>query len=195
MGHAERRQGASGYARASILADNPIGYWRLDETAGAASVADASGSGHVGIASSGVNFGQSGPMADGHTTALFDGSTGAVEVPHATSMNAEALTWEAWVNVPAIAGSFRRVLGKGGTNDVFSLWVEPNSTQSNPVTHDEQQTAVGDVAGHHRRCRLGTRGVHLRRHRLACLRQWRRSDVRACHRHAALEHRPAHLRT
>ena len=121
-------QGASGYAQ-TILADDPIGYWRLDETAGAASVADASGSGHVGIASSGVNFGQSGPMADGHTTALFDGSTGAVEVPHATSMNAEALTWEAWVNVPAIAGSFRRVLGKGGTNDVFSLWVEPNSTQ------------------------------------------------------------------
>lgn len=55
-----------------VLADKPVGYYRLDEPLGSASVADSSGNGNDGTASAKVGFGAPGAIA-GNTAAAFDG--------------------------------------------------------------------------------------------------------------------------
>jgi uncharacterized repeat protein (TIGR01451 family) len=69
--------GALGYA-AQILADQPLGYWRLDETSGTVA-ADASGNGHDGTISAGVSLAQS-PLVGGGTSMRFPGSGPIVRV-------------------------------------------------------------------------------------------------------------------
>ena len=121
--------GVGAYAQA-VLDDQPVGYWRLNEPAGATVVTDATPAGHVGTYSGGVVFGQSGPLADGATAVRFDGTTGFVEIPHDPTFNVSALTWEAWVNVPSTSTEWRKLLGKGATaNEVFSLQIGPNMMQ------------------------------------------------------------------
>jgi hypothetical protein len=79
---------------AEVLADGPIGYWRLGEPAGSVSAADASGNRNEGAASGGVTFGQPG-FHGGDTAALFDGSTGRVTVLNSNSLNPPHITIEA----------------------------------------------------------------------------------------------------
>lgn len=64
-----------------ILADRPLGYWKLDETAGAIA-RDSSGKGHDGKIQGGVQLGGAG-IAPGNHSAGFDGATGHVELPAA----------------------------------------------------------------------------------------------------------------
>ena len=119
----------SAYAQA-IVADHPIGYWRLNEPAGATSALDASGFGRNGFASAGVSFGATGPLADGSGAAAFDGATGVVQIAHDSGFNRASLSWEAWVRMPATSSAWRRILGKGEANTVFSLAIAPNSSQA-----------------------------------------------------------------
>src|ERR1019366_4996707 len=58
----------SAYAQ-SVFNDQPIGYWPLNEAAGASSAVDASGGGNNGTVGGAVTFGQAGPLADGSTVA------------------------------------------------------------------------------------------------------------------------------
>lgn len=120
---------ASVYAR-MVMADHPAGYWRLNEPANSTVVADTSGSGHAGTVSGGVTLGQSGPLADGSTTAAFDGATGAVQVADAAAFDRPAITWETWVKIPSVSAMPRQIFGKGATNEAFSLWIEPNDTRA-----------------------------------------------------------------
>jgi hypothetical protein len=120
----------SGYAQA-VVADHPAGYWRLDDPAGSIVITDASGSGHAGAVSGGVTFGETAALGDGSTTASFDGGTGTVTIPNNSGFDLPTLTWEAWVKIPSVSSSLRRIFGKSGTrDDGFSLWVEPISSQA-----------------------------------------------------------------
>ena len=98
---------------AEVLADGPIGFWRLGEPAGSVSAADASGNGNVGAASGGVTFGQPG-FHGGDTAALFDGSTGRITVLNSNSLNPPHITIEAKVRWD-------------GPNDVYQRIVEKSS--------------------------------------------------------------------
>ena len=69
--------GALGYAT-QILADQPLGYWRLDETSGTVA-ADASGNGHDGTIGAGVSLGQL-PLVGGGTSMRFPGTGPIVRV-------------------------------------------------------------------------------------------------------------------
>ena len=79
-----------------VLADAPIGYWRLGEAPGSASAADSSGRGNNGTySSSGITLGQPG-FHGGDTAALFDGVAGpgpgaSLPSPRIVVLNSEDL--------------------------------------------------------------------------------------------------------
>src|SRR5207248_8254630 len=78
--------GGGGAYSTTVLADGPVAYWRLGETAGTA-IADSSGNGRTGTASGGVTLGVPGALTgDPNTAVAFDGSTGKVTVPDATAL-------------------------------------------------------------------------------------------------------------
>mgnify|MGYP003394174013 CR=1 FL=1 len=81
---------------AEVLADGPIGYWRLGEALGSVIAADASGNLNNGTVSGGTTFGQPG-FHGGDTAALFDGATGRIIVLNSNSLNPPHITMEAKV--------------------------------------------------------------------------------------------------
>ncbi|NBC46205.1 LamG domain-containing protein [Corallococcus exiguus] len=83
---------------AAVLADGPIGYWRLGEAPGAMTAVDASGHGNHGeYSAGGITLGLSG-FKGGDTAALFDGLMGRIVVPNSKALNPHQLTMEAKIN-------------------------------------------------------------------------------------------------
>jgi len=91
---------ASTYA-AGVLADNPLGYWRLGEASGSTAV-DASGSQNNGAYSL-VGLGTGGAIAgDKDSAASFDGSSSFATTPIVRSAaDLTKFTYEAWASVPS----------------------------------------------------------------------------------------------
>lgn len=85
------------YAR-EVLADGPVGYWKLGEQIVAVAV-DSSGNGNTGTYTGGVTLAQTGALTgDADTAALFDGTTGYVTVPNAAVAGITTqVTVEAWI--------------------------------------------------------------------------------------------------
>lgn len=91
----------------TILADGPIGYWRLGESQTTAIATEATGSGRDGGYTRGVTSGVPGAIAgDPDTAASFDGLTAAVSVPNIGDITKgtgdpftlnNSFTLEAWV--------------------------------------------------------------------------------------------------
>jgi Concanavalin A-like lectin/glucanases superfamily len=94
-----------------VLADGPIGYWRLGEATGTSSAADASGNGNGGTYSGGITLGQPG-FHGGDTAALFDGSTGRIVVPNSNVLNPPNITMEAKVRWDGPNDLQQRILEK-----------------------------------------------------------------------------------
>jgi Concanavalin A-like lectin/glucanases superfamily len=89
----------------AVIADHPIGYWRLGEPLGSMIAADSSVdpitgtlNGHNGTCSpSGITFGQPG-FHGGDTAALFDGLNGRIVVPNSLALNPKNITMEAKIS-------------------------------------------------------------------------------------------------
>ncbi|HLJ96312.1 MAG TPA: LamG domain-containing protein [Gemmataceae bacterium] len=85
---------------ATVLADGPVGYWRLGDGASSATASDATGSGYDGIYTRGI---ASAPGPCGATAAAFDGFTAWITVPVGNGTPpwpfnfANGFTVEAWV--------------------------------------------------------------------------------------------------
>lgn len=97
-----------------ILDDHPVLYLPLNETSGTIAH-DLSGYGNDGAIQGGVTLGQPGPFFSGDTTMEFNGSSGLVAVPDASSLNpATGLTMEAWANPASIptAGNYFAIFEK-----------------------------------------------------------------------------------
>jgi hypothetical protein len=95
-----------------VLADGPVGYWRLGEAQGQATATDSSGPGNNGAyATSGVRLGLRG-FNDGDTAALFDGATGRIVVPNSATLNPARITMEAKVRWDGSTGFQQRILEK-----------------------------------------------------------------------------------
>src|SRR5215207_9723269 len=77
--------GTPGY-RNAVLADNPIGYWQLDEAAGASTAADAAGIAQNGLYEN-VTLGQPSAFPNLGTCGFFNGSNSRVRVPFDGSFN------------------------------------------------------------------------------------------------------------
>jgi len=107
--------------RAAVLADGPIGYWRLGEASGLVA-ADSSGNGRDGTYTGGVTLAQAGALSDGNTAALFNGSTGQVTTTAAALQKAAGpFTLEAWVK-SAAGGSDAGIVGRGVPNNMQLTW-------------------------------------------------------------------------
>lgn len=124
-----------------ILADAPIGYWRLGEPQTTATAAELTGMGRSGVYSRGVTSGATGAIdGDTDTAATFDGVAGYVEVyggPTNPYNLQSSFTLEAWViNAgPLEANAARilstRILGGTGTPSStggFGFGVLPNGS-------------------------------------------------------------------
>ena len=94
-----------------VLADGPIGYWRLGEALGSVTAADASGNLNNGTCSGGITFGQPG-FHGGDTAALFDGKTGRTIVLNSNSLNPPHITMEAKVRWDGPNDYYQRILEK-----------------------------------------------------------------------------------
>ncbi len=88
--------------RDEILADQPVGYWRLGDSPDSLTAVNA---GSLGAAGNGelintITFGSPGALpADSDTAATFLGDQSKIQVPYAPELNPAAFTIEAWAKV------------------------------------------------------------------------------------------------
>jgi len=129
---------------ATILADHPTGYWRLDETAnpdGApTAVADDSGNGNGGSYYASPTFGATGVLAgDPDTAVALNGSSQYATLGGSYPTGRSAVTLEAWFKPAALTTSRQFVLGYGTTSSSYfyvgvaaspHLYLSPLSTSS-----------------------------------------------------------------
>ncbi len=102
--------------RSTVVADNPVGYWRLGDP-GTSVAAEL---GPSGSTVGGVSSAPGAIVNDPDTARAFDGSTGYLSVPSAASLNPTGdLSVEAWVN-PRVVHSGVAVQ-KGGASG-YSVW-------------------------------------------------------------------------
>ena len=79
---------------ATVLADHPVAYWRMDETTGS-TMADTSGNANNGHYVGIYTLGQPGALAGG--AVAFDGQSGAASVMNSPSLQVNTVTIEMWL--------------------------------------------------------------------------------------------------
>jgi hypothetical protein len=96
-----------------VVADQPVGYWRLGEAAGSTVITNA---GSLGAAGDGtifrnVTMGQPGALkGDANTAANLDGAQAKIDVPFAAALNTPVFTMEAWAKVTSGSSGYRSPL-------------------------------------------------------------------------------------
>ena len=88
------------YAQA-VLADRPLGYWRLDDAATSGCVVDSSGNGLNGTPNGGITGNQPGAFTsfgDNDAATAFDGATGYISLGDPAALQPSQVSVEAWVN-------------------------------------------------------------------------------------------------
>lgn len=99
--------GGSGYS-AAVLADSPLGYWRLGEASGATVMADSSGNSRNGAYQNSPLLGVSGLLVgDADTAAEFVGGSSSARgvIPHAAWMNVSSISIEVVLYADDISGT------------------------------------------------------------------------------------------
>jgi hypothetical protein len=82
---------------ATVLADHPVAYWRMDETTGN-TMADATSNANNGHYAGVYTLGQPGAIAGGGSAAVaFDGQSGAASVLNSPSLQVNTVTIEVWI--------------------------------------------------------------------------------------------------
>ncbi|MCU7934082.1 MAG: hypothetical protein KZQ99_04275, partial [Candidatus Thiodiazotropha sp. (ex Dulcina madagascariensis)] len=107
----------------AVLEDNPVGYWKFDETEGLVAT-DVSGNGLDGYYNTAVGLGNPGAVTGGGTAASFDGASGTLaDLGNSGSLQFDNGTVEAWINT-GNAGSYNRtILAK---HNAFGLYLANN---------------------------------------------------------------------
>jgi hypothetical protein len=121
---------SSNYLNA-VLADQPIGYWRLGEKSGTAA-ADSSGNGNVGSYVGGYTLAQPGALpTDTDTSVLYNGSTGLTVVPDSAALRLNGpFTIELWAKESSFMNTWPGLLRKGtaGSADGYLIWYTSDGT-------------------------------------------------------------------
>jgi hypothetical protein len=113
---------------ASVLADTPVAYYRLDDTTGT-TARDVTKHGYDGTYEGGVTLGVPGVLTD-DTAAAFDGTSGIVRVGPNPSFDGKApFSLEAWIRPAALSAGFRGVVSNETTTTTtnrggFLMYVE-----------------------------------------------------------------------
>jgi hypothetical protein len=95
-GNATAGSTAAATYSATVLADHPVAYWRMDETSGS-TMADTSGNANNGHYAGTYTLGQPGAIAKGSVAVAFDGQSGAASVINSPSLQVDTVTIEAWI--------------------------------------------------------------------------------------------------
>jgi len=107
----------AGNLQAGIITHpNLVSYWLLDEpagTSGTGSVKDAKSTNH-GTPAGGVTFGNPSAISTLGTAAVFNGSSGKIDVPYTAALNPANFTAYVWARVDGGAGSYRSPLTSRG---------------------------------------------------------------------------------
>jgi hypothetical protein len=100
---------------AVVLAEGPVGYWRLDEAAGALTALDATGHGYHATRSGGVTFGDPAMLAERGTAVTIDGQHGSgLTVVNPQPPVPARFTLECWFNLRGITpDAFAYLFGSG----------------------------------------------------------------------------------
>lgn len=115
----------------AVMADNPVGYWRLNDAG--SPVLDATSNGHDGTIINPGSVTAQDPGAlygDPDTSMGFAGTNGRVQVPYDAALNPAAFTVELWAKVEG-GSSYRSPLtGRGGTGGQqgYLFYAEPGNT-------------------------------------------------------------------
>jgi hypothetical protein len=112
---------------ASVMADAPVAYFRLDETSGSTTAKDSSGTNDAHY-KGGITLGVPGVLA-GDSAASFDGTTGYVGGAAAPAfLGKSPFTLEAWAKPSKIDATFRGVVSNESSattnKDGFTLWAQ-----------------------------------------------------------------------
>jgi hypothetical protein len=133
-----------------VLADNPVAYWRLNETSGTTAY-DWIG-GHNGVYQGGVTLNQSGISSfDTTGAASFDGTSAYVQVPYSSALNTPKFTVECWVDQTGGTGNQQAPLANqnGGSGyDFYSYPASPDQWDFQ-VSPGSYAFGTGGVAVNH----------------------------------------------
>jgi concanavalin A-like lectin/glucanase superfamily protein len=109
------------YANA-VLADSPVGFWRLNETSGTAATDLGSGA-HNGTYQNGVSLNSSGPLQDAAGAASFDGSDDYVDLGDNYGFSGTAsFSVEFWVKRMRSSTNWDQIVTKQKSTSVRSGW-------------------------------------------------------------------------
>ncbi|PYI85813.1 MAG: hypothetical protein DME26_10145 [Verrucomicrobia bacterium] len=119
--------------RDQILADQPVGYWRLSDAVGSTT---ATNSGSLGTNGNGtifrnVTFGVPGALqGDNNTAANFDAAQAKIDVPFAAALNTALFTIEAWARASSSGSGYRSPLASRDDSPQkgFIFYAEPGNT-------------------------------------------------------------------
>ena len=128
-----RLHGATAFYRGTVLADSPIGYWELDEAAGAVNAVDSAGTPQHGLYAN-VLLGQTSAFPNLGTCGSFNGTSSRVRVPADAAFNLGTgdFTVECWYKTT--------VTGRG---DIFNF---KNSIDFGIFAN---QAGAGTIGGYH----------------------------------------------
>jgi len=139
---------------AEVMADGPIGFWRLGEPAGSATTGDSSGNANNGSCTGGITFGQPG-FHGGDAAALFDGVSGRIVVLNSNSLNPPHITMEAKVRWDGANDLYQRIVEKSSFPELaqYGFGILPDGhvhvelrTSSAPISVSIDSIAVLSIA-------------------------------------------------
>ena len=104
-----------------VFADEPVGYWRLDEAGGTTAV-DATGNGHDGTYTNGPVLQQVSGVKNAGSAVTFDGNDDRVHIPYTAALNPSTFTVEAWAKATGGSGWGTVASSFGARNEGFGLW-------------------------------------------------------------------------
>lgn len=116
---------------AAVLADNPVGYWPLDETSGT-TIADLSGNGRNGSIVGSYTLNQAGP---GTAERAIVFASAVIEIPYSAVFNTTSanFTAEAWFR--CAQGGTLNVMSRQSGTDIWGMClIDTRKTQSFVVT-------------------------------------------------------------
>ncbi|MDB4995309.1 MAG: Autotransporter adhesin [Myxococcaceae bacterium] len=110
----------------AVIADKPLGYWRLDDPIGAPSAADSSSGAHQGTCLGSVSFGVSGALATDTSSTSVDLQGGTIAMGDFFDFVGNApFSIEVWARPAFADAQYRRLLAKesvpASTRDGYGL--------------------------------------------------------------------------
>ena len=134
----------AGYYSGTILADQPLAYYPLNDTSGTVA-ADSSGNGLNATYVGGVQLGQPGALPfDPGTAVTLDGSTGYVQLPTLSNAFTSGFSAEVWAD-PTSVGSYQRFFDFGNGSYADNIVLSRNGTSNDLAFTVFQGGSEGNV--------------------------------------------------